>query len=132
MNLSERLSALIANPSQVLTNEEDIYYLFGNIAYSEEDQYPDGMPEDDKEYLDALFLNGNTTERASKADDISAFIILDRIHSNNCDAVDHAEHDRIWLKWDISNLKDNATVQDVLNLRALGVSTEGESLIMFV
>lgn len=132
MSISERLSAFLANPSQVLTRKRDISYLFGDIAFCEEEQYPDGMPEGDEEYFDRIVMNGEPTERASKADDISAFIILDRIHSDNCDAVDHAEHDQVWLKWDICDLKGKATVQDILNLRALGVNTEGESLIMHV
>ena len=132
MSISERLSAFLANPSQVLTRESDICYLFCNIDYGEADQYPDGMPEDDERYLDRIVMDGAPTERASKADDISAFVILDRIHSDNCAAVAHAEHDQVWLKWDICDLKGKATVQDILNLRALGVNTEGESLIMYV
>ena len=132
MSISERLSAFLANPSQVLTRKRDISYLFGDIAFCEEEQYPDGMPEGDEEYFDRIVMNGEPTERASKADDTTPFIIHARIHRDTRQAVDHADHDQVWLKWDICDLKGKATVQDILNLRALGVNTEGESLIMHV
>jgi len=45
MSISERLSAFLANPSQVLTRKRDISYLFGDIAFCEEEQYPDGYIE---------------------------------------------------------------------------------------
>jgi len=134
MPISDRLAAFLADRSQVLTRKRDILYLFGDIAYCESDDYPEGKPEDDAEMLEDLTsgLDHKSTEQPSKADDLSAFLILERLApSAGHRAVEHAEHDQIWLGWEIKSLKGKATVQDILNLQVLGVHVEDDSLIMY-
>ncbi len=131
MNLSERLSALLANPGQVLTRKRDIVYLFGEIAYEEQDDYPDGFPDDDEDVLD-VYPQPPSTEQPSKASDLSAFLILERLapSDGHC-AIASAEHDQIWLGYEIKALRGKATVQDILNLRSLGVMIENDAFSMF-
>lgn len=122
MPISTRLAALLADRSQVLTRKRDILYLFGDVD----------LPEDDEEALEAIDAEPSS-EMPSQARDLSALLILERLSpSTGAKVLASASHDEVNFAVGTSNLKNKATVEDILNLRRLGVCVEDGDLMTFV
>lgn len=126
MAISPRLAQLLGDRTKVLDDEADILFLFGVDHESDEG----GLSEDDAAALEKE-ADAEPTERPRKARDLSAILILDRIAPSPVTAIGAAEHDQIYLGWDFAELVGKATVEDVLNLRRLGVFFEHDSMAMF-
>lgn len=72
----------------------------------------------------------------SKYPDVHAFILLDRLLSNehNKDMIAGAEHDQIWISVDVEHLAAVSSVLTVIELIRCGVlyDNDTDSLYMFV
>jgi len=88
-----------------------------------------------EKHIDAEFLKFKRIENpSSAAQDLCAFLLLDRLCPGSTKIVAAAEHDVIYLSYDFSDLKDCITEDDVIYLLRCGVwvDREIESLCMFV
>jgi hypothetical protein len=72
------------------------------------------------------------TNKLSSRPDLHAFLLLDKIVPRNRDMISGAEHDKIWLDIEPSELVDAITEEQVVELVRCGVMCDNESLMMFV
>jgi hypothetical protein len=77
-------------------------------------------------------LKGKPESPVTKRDDITAFLLLDKLQPGTDDMVCCAEHDQIWLSIDTAELAKVITDDEIRTLVLCGVHMEnGESLYMF-
>lgn len=126
MAISPRLAQLLGDRTKVLETEADILFLFGVDHKSDDGD----MAEDDAAALEKE-ADAEPTERPVQAKDLSAMLILHRLAPASACAIGAAEHDQFYLEQDFTDLVGKATVEDILNLRRLGVFFDCDSMAMF-
>lgn len=72
--------------------------------------------------------------KRSKRADMHAFLLLDELQPRERKIVGGASHDQIWLDADCTELAENITEAQILELVRCGImfDSESESLYMFV
>ena len=78
-------------------------------------------------------LKGKPESPTTKRDDITGFLLLDKLQPGPDDMISCAEHDQIWLSINTAELAKVITDDDIRILVQCGIHMEdcGESLYMF-
>lgn len=86
------------------------------------------------------FKNMPETEKFHKREDLHAFLLLDKIFermdsqvNKTTDIIQAAEHDAIYLSYDLDNIAETITKEEIISLAKAGVCfSEYDGLYMYV